>query len=391
MKTAKIPQDLKPFIEFCKAGKLFEVQKWIDDGKPFLLPDQKAGTRWKTPLEYSMERGFHSLVQILLEAGTPVSTFRYDALSHTIALKRLDLIKLLQKHGADLKSACMVQVFETWTPEIMNYFIKNGTDLETDYPLAVALTWRIKTALGVYKRYKDRFSSFKDQLNIALRYHYKNGDAKWVSLLLWTGADPYNYGSYDPNQDEDMSYATNAFEQAMLGRYNKILELKKMKIDLKRPEIANVFESACRFNRFEFVENMLNKGFKPSMMEDESVVIQSLLDSIDWDYHNLFSENRKRKNIDSFETKEKMMLIHLLARHDFRWTPKDKSQIASARRSLLKMKPDYTMEFIWIMSGYKACKLEDVKELIRTPTMNSLIFEHRSRLKELLKAFKKPD
>jgi len=280
----------------------------------------------------------------------------------------------------------MVQVFETWAPEIMDYFIENGADLETDYPLAVALTWRIKTALGVYRRYEDRFPSFKNQLNIALRYHCKEGDTKWVSLLLWAGADPYAYGPYDPNGE--MGYDTNAFEQAILGRHNEILELKKMKINLKRPEIANVFESACRFNRFESVEKILDQGFKPSMMENPSVVIQILLDSIDWDFSNLFSENRKRKNIDTLETKQKMRLIHLLVRNGFKWSPKDKSEIASARRSLLKMKADYTMEFVWIMGGYDACKVEDIKELIRTPAMSSLIFEHRSRLKELLENFK---
>ena len=117
-------------------------------------------------------------------------------------------------------------------------------------------------------------------------------------------------------------------------------------------------------------------------------MIQMLLDSIDWDFSNLFSENRKRKNIDTLETKQKMRLIHLLVRHGFKWSPKDKSEIASARRSLLKMKADYTMEFIWIMGGYNACKVEDIKELIRTPTMSSLIFEHRSRRKELLENFK---
>jgi len=81
MKTTKTPQDLKPFIELCKAGKLLEVQKWIDGDKPFLLPEQKAGTRWKSPLEYTMERGFHSLVQVLLEAGTPITTFRYPSVT----------------------------------------------------------------------------------------------------------------------------------------------------------------------------------------------------------------------------------------------------------------------------------------------------------------------
>lgn len=70
--------------------------------------------------------------------------------------------------------------------------------------------------------------------------------------MLWAGADPYISGPYDVH--DDVGYDTSAFEQAILGRHNEILELKKMKINLKRPEIADVFESACRFARFESVE-----------------------------------------------------------------------------------------------------------------------------------------
>ncbi|MCK4790415.1 MAG: hypothetical protein KAV87_42150 [Desulfobacteraceae bacterium] len=50
-----------------------------------------------------------------------------------------------------------------------------------------------------------------------------------------------------------------------------------------------------------------------------------------------------------------------------RWMPNDHHEIAEARRSLLRMTPDYTMEFIWIMSKYNACRREDIDELVPAP------------------------
>lgn len=78
-------------------------------------------------------------------------------------------------------------------------------------------------------------------------------------------------------------------------------------------------------------------------------------------------------------------MIHVLARHGAKWLPKDHSEIGEARRSLLKMKPDYTVEFIWIMSKYNACNGEDIEELIRTPSIRSLISYYTARVNELLK------
>ena len=45
-------------------------------------------------------------------------------------------------------------------------------------------------------------------MDIALRYHCKDGNVKWVSLLLWAGADPFSKGpctpADDPDEDEDI-------------------------------------------------------------------------------------------------------------------------------------------------------------------------------------------
>ena len=80
-------------------------------------------------------------------------------------------------------------------------------------------------------------------------------------------------------------------------------------------------------------------------------------------------------------------MIHILAKNGAKWLPKVGSEIGEARRSLLKMKPDYTVEFIWIMSKYNASTRENIEELIRTPSIRSLIYQHMTRVNEFLKNF----
>jgi hypothetical protein len=84
-------------------------------------------------------------------------------------------------------------------------------------------------------------------------------------------------------------------------------------------------------------------------------------------------------------------MIHILAKHGAKWLPKERSEILDARRSLTKMSPDYTVEFIWIMSKYDACRREDLDELLRAPTLKSLVSKHAPRINELLRSFKNAD
>jgi hypothetical protein len=67
--------------------------------------------------------------------------------------------------------------------------------------------------------------------------------------------------------------------------------------------------------------------------------------------------------------------------------PRDRYEVNGARRPLLKMKPDYTVEFIWIMSKYKASNRKNIEHLIRTLAMRALVSPHQTRIIELLEAF----
>ena len=110
-------------------------------------------------------------------------------MSHAIEKRRFDLVQLLVEHGYDPRTANMDFVFSTWQPEIIEYFIDRGADVESKLPLAWALCNRVRTALRIFKKYSQQIPSFQEQINIALRHHCKEGNLKWVSLLVWAGAD----------------------------------------------------------------------------------------------------------------------------------------------------------------------------------------------------------
>jgi hypothetical protein len=77
---------------------------------------------------------------------------------------------------------------------MMRYFLDNGADAITDGPFAEAFKSRVRTALNAFIEYKKKHpevaEDLQEQIDRALRYSAGEGDLKWVSLLLWGGANP---------------------------------------------------------------------------------------------------------------------------------------------------------------------------------------------------------
>lgn len=388
MKRAKDYNEIKPLVEFCKAGKLFDVQVWISEGKPVNPPiPESTRKRKKSPLQVAMEAGFHSLVQVLLEGGAAQKDALYSPLSHALSKRRLDLVELLVDHGADIHQVSMDDVFDTWDNEIVEYFIKKGADLETDDPLAYALCSRIRPALGILKRHEARFPSFHEQVNIAFRYHCKEGNLKWVSLTLWAGADPYARGPDIPGDKPDPDEDCRGLELAALYGHYEIFKLKNIHLDPDHKYASDLLRNVCHNNKADLLQMFLDKGYDPKNLEDHgSSLIESLLLSMGWDY-DVFLSYRNNKNIDTSCSREKMKMLHMLVRKGAKWKPEGKDNISWIRRSLLKMKSDYIMEFVWIMSEYKACTRCDIEELMRTPSIRSLITSNMNRYHEMMEAF----
>ncbi len=92
------------------------------------------------------------------------------------------------------------------------------------------------------------------------------------------------------------------------------------------------------------------------------------------------------RDIDSSRSRDCIKMIHMLARAGARWEPEGRA-IGEARKEFLKLRPDYTVEFLWIMSEYGACSRETAEKLMAKPAIKTLVSGHSRRLDEIMKSF----
>lgn len=52
----------KLLLGLCRAGKLYEIERWIASGKSLRTPRDVK----KTPLQVAIDLGFHSLIELLV-------------------------------------------------------------------------------------------------------------------------------------------------------------------------------------------------------------------------------------------------------------------------------------------------------------------------------------
>jgi hypothetical protein len=382
--------DIAPLFDLCRGGRLFDVQVWIAAGKPLNPPIPPAkGGNYRTPLKIAIKAGFHSLVDVLLRGGaTQEPGTEYGSpISLALEIRRLDMVELLVQHGCDPRSVDMTEVFRSWDPKIIQFFLGRDADLVSGMPFATAFCERIRTALRPYKELLAKRPELQEQGNIALRHHCKEGDSKWVSLLLWAGCDPLKPGHDEPGDFLPEEYeGLSAVGFAALYDHFEILSLKPIRTRLAKPDTLDFLPYLNHGEGVEVLRRLLENGLKPSELEGGgSSLIQRLIANFgspflrrdSWSYGGCSSKS------DSEATRDAMKANHMLARHCARWAPQDRRDIASSRKALLCMTPDYTIEFVWIMSKYKSCDLAHARELVRTPTMRNHIGQHAPRLAEI--------
>lgn len=365
-------EEVRPLVALCRVGKLFEIQEWIANAKPVNPPVPTGRRRGRSPLEVAVELGFHSLVKVLLEAGAVDDNREHEALIYdAIHRRRFDLIELFIANGFDAASVDMTAVLESWEPGTMQYFIEKGASLQSGLPIAKAFCGRVRTALKIYKSYRESIPSLQEQANIALRYHCKEGNLKWVSLMLWAGADPYAPGVSDPEEEHtEGDEGLSALGFAALYRHYEIFGLKQIKLDPTHPQLARLIGYLSGEGGADLLLRLLKAGVNPNISDAEGCpAIQSHLSRLGWLLPSYWSFEREDGKIDTERDREAIKAIHLLAMHGAKWKPEDTREINYARKGLLKVKPDYTIEFVWIMSKYQAAELSTVEKLLSTPTI----------------------
>jgi len=138
---AQSPEDVRAFHQLCREGRLYAVERWIAEGKPFQVAQQAIpkNTRPKTALQIALETGQHSLVVLLLSKGYRIELERYSPLDLALQARRWDLFDLLLEWGADLKSADVYTVLNTYNVELYERFRAAGYNLTERHEMASIL------------------------------------------------------------------------------------------------------------------------------------------------------------------------------------------------------------------------------------------------------------
>lgn len=358
--------EAKQLVALCRTGRLYEIEKWITDGKSLDITGATRRRGQQNLLQIAVETGFHSLVALIAKHDSQSS--KNAALANATSARRLDLVELLVANGAEIKSVSLVDALLTWEPTIIRYFLDHGADPVEDRPFTTAFVARVRTALRPFVEYRrvhpELASQLQEQLDCALRFFCAKGDLKWVSLLLWAGGDPRSRGPCPEKEyTEDPECYTSALEQACCSENLDVLKRLKPTPSDDTSELLRRAAIWCRRETLAYLlEIAANPNDKPN---GGSSVLDIVLRQLSF-AHLMYGSKRLKSRYDVARQFE--CVGELLGRGAI-WNLSDGSEMNALRRTLLECEPDVTIELLQLFRKHNACPAERVHKLLATPRM----------------------
>lgn len=320
----------------------------------------------------SISRGFHSLVETFLQAGISQEE-RNEALARAVSERNVDLVQLLAQYGADIKTIEQDEVFWTRHPQIIGWFVDNGMDLECNESIAKAFRDKQREFLGIYMGLRDRIPSARKQAAMALRYHTEEGNLKWVSLLLWAGADPrMPVPRIEKREWEEEDADETALHEAI--RYGQVEVVKKIGIDPRRDDVTKLFDQHFIYPKSELIELLINKGADAARASQEP--IESVFSSFHWSLDTALPNNPMR-------TQEALRCMEILASHGVRWSPAERNRVTWLRQTLSRISHYQAIQHLQCIASSGIMDQPMFVELMRTPKMREILREPYQGVREL--------
>ena len=348
-------------LHLCRVGKLYEVEAWISSGKSTQIPK----TLKKTPLRVAIDLGFYSLVQLLAVHENNPHVLN-DALDLAVELRSVEFVRLLLNNGAEIRGIPLISVLRSWDPVLIQLFLDGGADVVSGYPFAIAFGEKIRTALSRFVAYRksnpELERQLQDQVNRALRFFCREGDLKWVNLLMWAGGDPRVPGVTLDEEDDPESYLT-ALQETAFGHHVQIL--KRMKLNHERDDLADLLRCACTCPEIDAIRYLLEIGVKPNDKQNGG---SSALDRCLGFMHIEGTIRRYGIGLRSkWDVHRSMDAVSELAQHGALWRPDERSQVNWVCRTLLECEPEVTIELLRVLQSSNACTRETLRELLSRP------------------------
>jgi hypothetical protein len=350
--------ELRPFLALCREGRLYEVERWLADGRPVQLDPEaiRRGYRPPSALEVAIESGQHSLTQLLLRSGYRLDIERHNPLDRALKQRRLDLFNLLLEWGADLKSADLYTVLETYNVDLYERLLAAGYDFTQGHEVGAALGYGTsnRPLLGFVKRHRAADPRFQMELNIALGCHARKGNEKGIALCLWAGADPHapapdielplSFYS-EPEDGEEAFIGWSAVSEA--ARSHDLEVLKRLGPDPAKDDFDDLYKWAKSTAIISYLASIQHP--------------KDLAEILEWQFrgfvHPWPGYHRS------------LSVIEELLSCGIRWEEPDPAKLGEIRRLLLRMNDSDLQAVIKRLKKPEVCAVDTYLELIHTPSM----------------------
>lgn len=372
----------KELLRLCESGRLYEIEAWIRAGRSLTVPQEIR----KTPLAVAISTGFHSLLELLLR-NEQSQQAKNDTLRLAIQLDRPAFVELAAVYGADTKSVPFLDVLMTGDRALAAFFLERGADPLNDYPFARAFhQLRAKTTLGSYldcrRSRPDLAEQLQEQADAALRQFCQEGSLKWVSLLMWAGANPRARGPAldDVDHIDDPEWHTTAFHEACA--FGSVEILKRLK-PTRADDLAGMLERAAFSAHRDVLEYLLDLGANPNDRADGgSSALEACIRHLGWeDFDRIRYHYGSHYQTPGYKVPKGREAIRLLIERGAKWTP-EPSSLNGTRRILYRLEPEVTVELLGLLLTRENGE-DAARELLRVPRMRQHVATCERQLSRL--------
>jgi hypothetical protein len=222
----------------------------------------------------------------------------------------------------------------------------------------------------------------QEQADMALRQFCQEGNLKWVSLLMWAGADPRSRGPAldDVDHIADPEWHTTAFHEASAaGNIEVLRRLKPTRAD----DLAGMLERASFSAHQDVMAHLLDLGANPNDKSDGgSTALEASIRHLGWeDFDRVRYHYGASYQTPGHKVSKGRDAIRVLVQRGAIWTP-DPSTLNDTRRILYRIEPQVTVELIGHLLKQKEGE-NSVRELLRVTRMRQHLASSESELSRL--------
>jgi ankyrin repeat protein len=280
------------------------------------------------------------------------------------------MVEVLVEHGARVQAVPLEDVLLTWDRPLMQFFLDRGADPATGNPFLVAFENRVRRALRSFVDYKNSHPEIADALQAqadrALRHFASQADLKWISLLMWAGANPRSLGpDLDDRYADDPDSHTTALREACSK--GNVDALKKLKLDPRLDNLSDLLQWAALSDTEELIDYLVRLGAQPNDKPNGgSSALDRCLWHLPWEDRNTFMS---KQPASKYALQGGLARIERLLEAGAQWRPSDPGEMKSVRQMLCRCEPAVTITLVKLITKYKAAPEGLLEELLDTPRM----------------------